>query len=160
MIRASSIFLLLAGILSATYVQAQSVSGSVNGDGFIVLSGDVALLALELKSPRGHLIPIADDNPSPFELLLSNTEEEVFLGIVGAENAISIDGGLVLNVGYDTSGTFDLQAEWGGPIEGQEGLVSFETPGPLVPEPSTGFLATAALTGLLVVQNRRRRHGR
>ena len=151
----AAIFLLLAGVLSAAEANAQSVLGRINDDGFIVLSGDVDLLGVHVTSANGNLIPIPGDVASPFNVLLRNTAEEVVLGSVGKSNAISLEDDLVLNIGYQTTGIFDLEGNWGGPLDGQQGDILFSSPTPTVPEPSTGLLGMASMAALLMARCRR-----
>lgn len=132
---------------------AQTISGTVNEDGFVVLSGMVDLLALDVRSANGNLLPLPDGNPAPFDFVVENSAERVLLGSVGQTNAVPLQGELVLPVGYDLNGEFDLIGFWGGPLDDQEGEIQFSAP--VVPEPSG--LAVSMIAFVLVMRMRSRR---
>lgn len=147
------------GFLSALFsasVSAQTVSGTVNDDGLIVISGTLDLIGIDLHSPGGYLIPVSSGEADPFDVLVTNSPKEVLFGSVGVSNALSLDGELVLAAGYDGGDVFDLFGSWGGPLDGQEGSIAFTAPSvPAVPEPGAGFLATVCLLSLLSLRGRR-----
>lgn len=145
---------LAASFLCCQNLQAQSVTGTVNEDGFIVLSGELDLLGIEIASPSGSLIPKPDDNPHPFSVMVSNTSEKLLIGSIGTDNAISLSGDLILDVGYDPMGEFDLVGSWGGPLEGDEGSILF-APQVQVPEPSSNVMAVLAVASLLATRRRK-----
>ncbi len=158
-------FILTLGILSALLpasASGQTVSGTVNEDGFVVVSGTgVDLIGIDLQSPGGFLIPVPDaaqGQAAPFEVLVINTPNEILYGSIGINNAVTLDGDLVLSAGYDggNSDIFDLVASWGGPLDGQEGPISLTAPStPSIPEPSAGLLASVAFLSLLSLRVRR-----
>lgn len=126
-------FLLLVAVCNFATAQ---ITGSVNSDGKVVLSGDnVPVLGVELKSAGGFLIPVDTNLAAPFEFFLRNTPEQIIYGSL--VNEVVIDGDLVLSAGYANPGGFegDLIGQWGGPE-----IVGAVSDGPIrfVPEPSAG----------------------
>lgn len=146
------------GILSilSSSVSAQTITGTVNEDMFIVISGTVDLLGVDVQSPGGHIIPVPGGVPDPFDVLVTNTPNEVLFGSVGISNAVTLDGELVLGAQYDGGEVFDLIGSWGGPANGQEGPITFtQTAFPTIPEPNAGLLASFGLLSLLAIRTRR-----
>lgn len=96
-----------------TDVSDVEVSVTLNENDQIVLDGPgIAIIALELASESGSLIP-GDSDPDPFEILLSNTEMNWSVGNITSPPQ-SLDGGLIVNVGWDvTSDAQDLEVSYG-----------------------------------------------
>ena len=92
--------------------EEDEVRGTIRSDNRIVLNGSADILGLEFTSQEGLLD--GGTNESPFGFFLSNTPERVTLGVLGAANAVRLDGELTLAVGYtgDDPAT-DLTASWG-----------------------------------------------
>lgn len=155
---------LFLGLLLAPCAFAQ-ISATLNDDGLIVVSGeDIVLLGLDFTSADGLLVPVSDDDASPFEFLLSNTSNQITFGSLPTA-PVTIAGDVVLGAGY--AGDFDadvasksLVGSWGGLEDGDPLPIRFPTappmggggtdPDPVVPEPSAGILAILGLfaTGL------------
>ena len=89
---------LVVGLL-ATQGFAQIVA-SLDNEGFFVLNGDgEELLGVDIMSPLGALIPPASNDAAPFTFLLSNTENQITYGNLGA--ATVIDGAVKLTARFD-----------------------------------------------------------
>jgi len=144
-------FAIFSALLSSS-VSAQTVTGFVNDDGFIVISGQLDLIGIDVQSPGGHLIPVPNENVDPFGVLLTNTTNQVIVGSLG--DPFALDGEVVLGAGYDGGGVFDLVGTWGGTLD--EGPISFASPSvPTIPEPNAGLLASVGLLSLLTLRVRR-----
>lgn len=89
------------------------LSGFVNALGKIVLRGSgQEVVALNFQSPKGLLIPIADDADSVFEISAINSPTNVAIANFGT--SVTVDGELVTAVGYrGADPENELAAEWG-----------------------------------------------
>ena len=59
-------------------VFSQGLSAALNDDGLIVVSGEnISLVGFELQSGDGLLVPVPNNNPEPFQLLLANNERQI-----------------------------------------------------------------------------------
>ena len=148
-------------LLCGSFAQAQEVSGSVNGDGFIVVTGTGNPMAagLDIVSAGSNLVPIPPGTTAapadPFSFLLANSNQQVTFGNLGT--TVSLEGELVTMVGYNSSSgadpAVDLAAStWGnGPTP-----VSIPFAGtPVIPEPATGLMAVFGALGVLGFRRRR-----
>lgn len=154
------LILFFCGIVSSN-LGAQTVTGTINDDGFIVVSGDsVELFGVDLISEGGFLVPIEGNDASPFGFLLQNSAKQITYATLG--EPLKLNGDLVLSAGYKNGPGFDgdLTGEWGGPV--LDGVVSFVAPAsetlvpvPDVPEPNSGLLALLGVGALLGVRRRR-----
>ena len=149
--------LLFAGILPA-----QNLAGSLNDDGFIVLSGEgLTLVGFELKSAAGLLVPVPEDNADPFQLLLANNTSQIAYAAPGAP--VTLEGELILAAGYNgTVESFfsDVSGNWGGPVVDVGGAISISIPqeplAEILPEPS-GLQMLCVGAFVLAMLRRRKR---
>ena len=159
-------FAAIAIVLAAANLATAEVTGSVNGDGKIVISASPAVTAagLNLQSAGGYLDPIPPGDltasAAPFAFLLANNANQITWGNLGA--GVVIDGDLVTSAGFTgTADNFDVTAAWGdGPNQ-----VAFSVAGPAVvappvtdpttPEPASGILAALGALGVLGFRRRR-----
>ena len=89
---------LLVVMLAAVSANAQ-VSGVVNADGFIEITGNGQEAAgIDLISAGGLLVPIPGNDAAPFTFLLANTPGQITWGSLGS--TVTIDGTLVTGAGY------------------------------------------------------------
>ena len=98
------------------------LTGVIGDDGLLTISGSgQTVVGLELTSPGGFLRPIQDGpdgtpSPAPFQILLSNTNQQVTLGSLG--DSVIVEGPLTLGVGYDGDSPLrELNAQWGREID-------------------------------------------
>ena len=147
--------LILILCLTATAkLQGQSVTGSVNSDGMVVLTGDsVEFFGIDLISQGGFLVPVTNGDASPFSFLLTNSPNQITFANLG--EPVVLNGEMVLGAGYDVDGPGigDLTGEWGGPV--LEGQITFTAGN--VPEPDARAMLLIWLTGSLAVLRRRDR---
>lgn len=120
------------------------ITGIVGADGSLTISGSgQAVVGLELISPGGFLQPIPDGaggapDPNPFQILLSNTNEQVTLGVLG--DGLILDGSIQLGAGYVGEDPLnELFAQWGRGVDVIEFPVrrqdqQFGTPFNLLPD--------------------------
>ena len=82
-------------------------------NGRIVVEGSgQQLIGLDFQSEAGLLT--SDASAAPFGFYLSETPQHVSLGVLGPDNAVTLDGSLVTSVGYSgTDPANDLEARWG-----------------------------------------------
>ena len=144
--------ILILGLTATGNLYGQSVVGSVNSDGLVVLAGDsIELFGVNLISDGGFLVPVADGDASPFATLLINSPNHITFAKVG--DPVVLNGTMVLGAGYmDGSGMIgDLTGEWGGPES--EGQITFRN----VPEPETTAMLIFWLAGSLAALRQRHR---
>ena len=135
------------------------LAGSINEDGFIVLSASesLAVAGIDLQSAAGNLVPISDEvGSAPFAFFLSNTPNQITWGNLGS--TVTLEGDFVTGAQYngdDPAG--DLTAFWGdGPTPVAFAIGAAGGVAPVVPEPSGISLASLALLGLLGLRTRRK----
>lgn len=159
---------------TSVFAQSDEVTGSVNEDGFIVLSGiNVELFGVDLMSAQELLVPIPDGDSSPFGFLLKNERGQITYGSLSTP--VTLQGTLVLSARYTGDGFgSDLVGQWGGPE--LDGPIAFPTsppddggmtdpdpvipdpdptPDPVVPEPNASTLALIAC--IFLAASRRRK---
>lgn len=107
-------------------VFSQGLSAVLNDDGMIVVSGDnISLVGFELQSSDGLLVPVPNNNPQPFQLLLANNEKQI--AYAAPSEPVLLTGDLVLGAGYDGSPEqfyADIVGEWGGLTENVGGQIN------------------------------------
>ena len=69
------------------------------------------LLGLEFTSESGSLV--IGNNNRPFNITLSNTANQLTYGILGAENAVTIDGSVPISAGWNPLGSPDVEYSYG-----------------------------------------------
>ena len=107
-------------------VFSQGLSAALNDDGLIVVSGEnISLVGFELLSGDGLLVPVPNNNPEPFQLLLANNERQI--AYAAPSEPVLLSGDLVLGAGYDGSAEqffTDIVGEWGGLTEDAGGAIN------------------------------------
>lgn len=163
--RISNLLLVCLGLASANAqaTEPYALAGSLNDQGFIVVSGVQDLIGIDLKSPGGYLVPGQDRMSTPFDITLASTPTRTVFGNLGVDNVVALDGSIVLNAQYLTSGAFDLSGEWGGPLRHENGPINFTAPNPVhtapIPEPTACSLVWVGLfaIGLAFRESKRNR---
>lgn len=126
----TSVASLLLCIAFSGQVLSQGLSAVLNDDGLIVVSGDnISLVGFELQSNDGLLVPVPNNNPEPFQLLLANNEKQI--AYAAPSEPVLLTGDLVLGAGYDgTAEQFysDIVGEWGGVTENVGGEINLLSP--------------------------------
>ena len=155
MSRITPLICFLCLVLAGNIAYAQ-VTATVSSDGYVVLSGtDLDLIGIDLMSAGGHLIPIPNDDASPFSFLLKNVPTQITYGnLVGS---VRLDGELKLSAGYEVTDVFDLNGQWGATGAGNDGAIAFPNP-PIVPEPGTFGLMLTAMLSIGLFRRRSRNH--
>ena len=127
---------------------AQDLEGSVDKNGLISLTplnGPLDVVGVDFQSEGGFLVPT--DDPSPWGIVISKTNERVTLGTLGA--SVVLDATLTTNVGYTgSSPETDLIANYGTGVR--------EVRFPVIPEPSSALLSLFAIVGVLGFRRGRR----
>lgn len=146
--------------MTALFAQAQ-VTGTINDDGFVVVTAETPVEAagLDIISAGGLLVPVEGTDASPFTFFLSNTPNQITWGNLGT--TVTLEGDLVTGAGYtgdDPAG--DLTAAWGnGPtpvaFPVTAGTVEPPVGNEVVPEPTAGLLTVFAALGVLGFRRRR-----
>lgn len=82
-------------------------------DGRLVIRGSgQQLLGIQAQSESGLLS--VESSAAPFDFFLSKASQDVSLGVLGPENAVSLDGEIVTSIGYSGSNPAgDLTVSWG-----------------------------------------------
>ena len=135
------------------------ITGSINEDGFIIISGNgESLVGVDFISEGGFLIPVPPGDltapADPFQFLLANSPTQVTFGNLSPASDVVVDGDLVLPVGYDALGQ-DLMAEWGSREADVPTAFPVVLRSTVLPEPSGGSLAFLACISLALGRRRR-----
>jgi hypothetical protein len=152
--------LLSACVLLVSFTAATAqITGSIDEDGFIVISGNgESLVGVDFISEGGFLIPIPPGDltapADPFQFLLANSPTQVTFGNLSPASDVVVDGDLVLSVGYDALGQ-DLRAEWGSRAADIPTGFPVVLRSTVLPEPSGASLAVLSCIPLLLVRRRR-----
>ena len=110
------------------------VVGEVREETILLLTNEpVAVAGLFFVSQAGRIIPAPDNDASPFTFFLANTPNQVSFGNLGT--SVTLNGELVLPIGYTGNPDGDLTAAWGdGPQPITLPITLSDQP---LPEPST-----------------------
>ena len=88
------------------------VNVSLDQDNKFVLTGQgEQLLGLDLTSESGSLV--LGNNNRPFDITLSNTANQLTFGVLGAENAVTLDGSIALSAAWNPLGSADVEYSYG-----------------------------------------------
>ncbi len=158
MIRTFIVSTLLSLFLAAN--AHSQISAALDSEGFIVISGDnVELLGLDFTSASGWLVPVEDNDATPFGFLLENSSTQITYGSLN--DTVTIDGDVTLGASYalPEGRDADLVASWGGvedgppidlPVDLNAAFPTGPTPPtdgggaggtPVIPEPASGLMA-------------------
>ena len=137
---------------------AQEFSTWVSDNKSVVISShgeSIELLGVDLKSAGGHLIPVSNNDASPFSFLLTNNPNQITYGSLS--DTVDLQGELVLTARYaESPETFvtDVTGEWGSVVDG--GGIAAQVAAPVLPEPYAGTILLQAMGVLFLLRQRRR----
>ena len=91
--------------------------GLVRSGRIVLQASDLDVQGINFESEAGLLVPIPNNDASPFDIALSNTNTQISLGNLGS--TVRLDGELITEIRYEgTDPSSDLKATYG--VEGVE----------------------------------------
>jgi|GEM_PF-1973726 len=105
-------FLRFSGRITDYPAPTARINVSLDQENKFVLTGQgEQLLGLDLTSQSGSLV--IGNNNRPFDITLSNTANQLTFGVLGADNAVTLDGSIAIAAGWNPLGSPDVQYSYG-----------------------------------------------